>query len=387
MLAKAHAQAYEAHRAMVEAISRDKYARATGVIHWMFNAPWPSFVFNVLDYFLQPTAAYYGLKKALETLHCQYSYDDATIWCVNSEYVPAQGAGLRIYACDVAGAPLCNVSHVLGTLPADSSSLVLELPAACRPQHLPAMLTLRLDRPGSAATFNTYWLAPAAGVDRGTASMDVVNWSECNWFRCNVSHFADLSALAALPTVALNVEMQQQARRAGSLGHGSSGAEAEGVISVSNPSLTTIAFLVRLRLVDHRDGTEVAPAWFDDNYFTLHPSESRSVTVRYAAKYTSAVVVAEAFNNRLVPTGAPTDSPSTDAPVPTGLPTSKPMDSPRTNAPTEPPSSQAVVVATLVGSIMIGSGCIISAIVYAMRSRSRSRSIEVRGDPAYVNIR
>jgi exo-1,4-beta-D-glucosaminidase len=342
MLAKAHAQAYEAHRAMIEAISRDKYARATGVIQWMFNAPWPSFVFNVLDHFLQPTAAYYGLKKALETLHCQYSYDDASIWCINSAYTAAQGAGLTVYACDISGAPLCNVSHALDTLPADSSSLVLELPASCRPQHVPVIVTLRLDWPGRAATFNTYWLAPAAGVDRGTASMDVVDWGECNWFRCNVSHFADLSALAALQPVALNVELTPQAQGPGSSGHGS-GAEAQSIVSVSNPSSATVAFLVRLSLVDP-DGTEVAPAWFDDNYFTLHPSERRSVVVRYDAQRTGAAVVADVFNNRL----APTESPRTDGP--TSSPTVAPTESPRTDGPTSSPSqhegsSQTLLVA------------------------------------------
>ena len=58
-----------------------------------------------------------------------------------------------------------------------------------------------------------------------------------------------------------------------------------------------------------------------------------------------------------------------------------------TRSPNEPPAdSQPLVVATLVGSIMLGAGCILLAIVYAMRTRARERSLRADDGPAYGNI-
>lgn len=40
-----------------------------------------------------------------------------------------------------------------------------------------------------------------------------------------------------------------------------------------------LAFLVRLRLLKGKDGAEVLPVFFDDNYISLLPGEKREVTV------------------------------------------------------------------------------------------------------------
>ena len=63
------------------------------------------------------------------------------------------------------------------------------------------------------------------------------------------------------------------------------------------------------------------------------------------------------------------------------------ISQPPTRSPSEPPAdSQPLVVATLVGSIMLGAGCILLAIVYAMRTRARERNLRADDGPAYGNI-
>ncbi len=73
---------YEAQRAMFEAYGRNKYD-STGVIQWMLNNAWPSIIWNLYDYYLVPSGAYFGSKKACEPLHVQYSYDDNSVAVVN----------------------------------------------------------------------------------------------------------------------------------------------------------------------------------------------------------------------------------------------------------------------------------------------------------------
>ena len=65
---KAQAMAYDSERAMFEAYSRNKYG-ATGVIQWKLNNAWPSLIWHLWDYYLQPAGAYFGAKKACEPLH------------------------------------------------------------------------------------------------------------------------------------------------------------------------------------------------------------------------------------------------------------------------------------------------------------------------------
>ena len=42
---------------------------------------------------------------------------------------------------------------------------------------------------------------------------------------------------------------------------------------------TSIAFLVRLRLPKGRDGQEILPVFWDDNYVSLMPGEKREIVV------------------------------------------------------------------------------------------------------------
>ena len=55
--------AYDGERAMFEAYGRYKY-QSTGVIQWMLNNGWPSMMWRLYDYYLQPAAGYFGTKGA-----------------------------------------------------------------------------------------------------------------------------------------------------------------------------------------------------------------------------------------------------------------------------------------------------------------------------------
>ena len=56
------------------------------------------------------------------------------------------------------------------------------------------------------------------------------------------------------------------------------GKETTAHITVENTS-SGLAFLVRLRLLKGKDGPEVLPVFFDDNYISLLPGEKREITV------------------------------------------------------------------------------------------------------------
>ena len=63
---------------------------------------WPSLIWHLYDYYLRPGGEYFGAKKACEPLHPLYSYDDRSVWVVNSSYqdVPKLRLTTRVYNLD-----------------------------------------------------------------------------------------------------------------------------------------------------------------------------------------------------------------------------------------------------------------------------------------------
>ena len=48
---------------MFEAYTRNKYV-STGVIQWTLSNSWPEQFWHIYDYYFNPNAAYFGVRKA-----------------------------------------------------------------------------------------------------------------------------------------------------------------------------------------------------------------------------------------------------------------------------------------------------------------------------------
>ena len=70
---------YEGYRAMFEAQSKNRM----GLLIWMSHPAWPSFVWQTYDYYLEPTAAYFGARKPREPLHIQWNAATDNVEVVN----------------------------------------------------------------------------------------------------------------------------------------------------------------------------------------------------------------------------------------------------------------------------------------------------------------
>ena len=256
---KAQLMSYEDERAMYEAYGRNKYA-TTGILREMLNMPWPSMIWTLYDYYLRPGGSYFGAKKALEPLHIQYSYDDQSIVVVNSRY--DEVAGLRAIA-KVFNLDLSEKfsQTVRITVPPDSSNRVLVIP------RLDGLTTtyfvwLRLeDSNNRLLSTNLYWLS---------TKPDVLNYSHSTWWYTPTYSFGDLTGLATLSKVNLNLISHAEAR----------GNEGVTSVTVENPT-QTLAFFVHLQVKKGREGDEVLPVLWEDNYFALMPGEKREIRATY----------------------------------------------------------------------------------------------------------
>ena len=273
---KAQVQAYEAHRAMMEAYGRNKYT-STGIIQWMLNNAWPSMIWHMYDWYLRPGGSYFGVKKACEPLHVQYSYDDRSVVVVNSYYQPFANLKVtaKVYNVDMAEKFSKEAAVNVGP---DSSTRVFTIPS---PTGLSTayFVSLTLESAGQIKSRNFYWLSTreetldwARQELDSSGEYDISTWTP-------TKAFADYTPLNTLPQVDLDATAQNK----------KSGEESITTVTIHNPA-SALAFAVHLKVNrasnqrvsrEGQQDDEILPVLWQDNYFALLPGETRQVTATF----------------------------------------------------------------------------------------------------------
>jgi exo-1,4-beta-D-glucosaminidase len=123
-------------------------------------------------------------------------------------------------------------------------------------------LDLRLsDARGDVVATNFYWLP---------VRDDLLDYAHSTWFVTPQKHFADLTALNRLPQATVRVKTMD------------STARGKQWVWLENTS-GHIAFMLYLELQNER-GEPILPAYWDDNYVSLMPHESRLIHVTFPAR-------------------------------------------------------------------------------------------------------
>jgi exo-1,4-beta-D-glucosaminidase len=245
----AQTMAYDGERAMFEAYNRNKY-HSTGVIQWMLNNAWPSVIWHLYDYYLGTGGGYFGTKKANEPVHIQYSYDDHSIWVINSTYTPT---GDLIADATVYDAQQVNVFSHNETLAlnADGSARAFPIPDAVFAAGSPSFFVdLKLtNKAGATVSRNFYWVS---------ANHSTYDWARTRYTTTPILTYENLTALRTLPRAKLDSSLRFVGDRA--------------EIRLHNPS-KTLAFQVAVS-VDDSAGLSITPVLWSDNYIELMPGES-----------------------------------------------------------------------------------------------------------------
>jgi exo-1,4-beta-D-glucosaminidase len=197
----------------------------------------------------------------MEPVHVQYSYDDNSVAVVNSTYEPVQRVKVsaKLYNLDAKEKGLREGTMDIAP---DSSTKAFDLPKV---DDLTKTYFLRLelhDSGGKLLSDNFYWLSTKPDVMDWEHQQDTVYTPQAG--------FGDLSGLNSLPQVKLDVTSAKE----------NQGGKAGLRISVRNPS-GSVAFMVHLRVTQGKDGEDLTPIFWSDNYFSLLPGERRDVTSRY----------------------------------------------------------------------------------------------------------
>lgn len=248
-LLKAHHLDYDGTRAMFEAF-RVNVPRSTGLIQWMLNSAWPSLYWQLYDWYLAPVASYWSVKKACAPQQLIYNYGDRHIYAVNDE---AEDFSLTAHAeiYDLEG-NLVTKAECDADMAAGCSERLFEIPEVENVSFL--FLSLK-DSKGREVADNVYCLSPVE---------DIHDWNNYNWIRIKLLQHADYKALADLDKAQVKTAVKKS---------------GDGFrLTVTNES-DIVAFFVRMAL-KNADGELVTPVFWDDNFVSLKPGETRTYTCR-----------------------------------------------------------------------------------------------------------
>ena len=237
---------YEAFRAMYEGRNAEMFKTTTGVITWMSHPAQPSFVWQLYHYDLEPNAALYAVKKASETVHVQLNEEDRDIEVVNNrpDSLNALTVKALIYRLD--GTTDSQKTYAVVQVPGSSTVKAATIDVSARISPVYFIKLELMDASGKLLSSNFYWQHVAQDQFEG---------------------------LMNLPVVTLDAE---------------AGARVEGdntVLTVTLHNNTShVALMSHLQLHQKKSGRRVLPVFYSDNYISLVPGESATVSVEAATK-------------------------------------------------------------------------------------------------------
>ena len=225
---------YEGYRAMYESGSADRL----GLLIWMSHACWPSMTWQCYDYYFEPTAAFFGCKKACEPLHIQWNALSGNVEVVNRSAGLQQALTASCRIMDLKGNTLSSSSRKLSCN--EDSTVVcqqVEFPEDSTRVYV-VKLELREAEEGALLSENTY-VQPASDGSR--------------------------LQLLQLPQVGLSTSCSMYPNHL--------------TLRIQNPSDIPV-FMIRLCL-RAKDEEQVLPVTYSDNYFHLMPGEEKTVIVEW----------------------------------------------------------------------------------------------------------
>jgi beta-mannosidase len=242
---KAQLANYEAFRAMYEGRNAKLFNPCTGILTWMSNPAQPSFVWQLYHHDLEPNSSLFATRKACEPVHIQLNEKEWQVEVINNLPTALENARAHIDIYNLDSSLAYTHDFDVTARPCTVTNLgKVEWPEKLSSVHF---IRLRL----------------YAGI--GELISDNFYWREFP------VHKDELKDLNKLPVVTLDVKAKRR--------------DADGKcfldVTVNNPS-SQIALMAHLQLHRQRSNDRVLPVYYTDNYISLVPNESKTITIEAA---------------------------------------------------------------------------------------------------------
>jgi len=234
----------DSYRAMFEAANSRMWDITSGVMIWKLNASYPDFAWEIYDWFLNPNAAYYYVKRACEPLHIQMNANDYKVSVINTYPRPINNVTVRVrlYDFNLKVRWECEKKINLGP---DRYQEVFAVPQLSKVTPIYFIRLELVDSSGRILSSNLYW-------ESSKTPPDFYNLSELENVKLDMTYTVKETEREYLVYV-----------------------------KVKNPT-KKLSIMNRLAIVKKNDNQEVLPTFWSDNFVTLFPAEERTLEARFA---------------------------------------------------------------------------------------------------------
>jgi mannosylglycoprotein endo-beta-mannosidase len=248
---KAQLVNYDQYRALMEGFSSHMWDWYTGVIIWKTQNPWTALRGQMYDYYLDPNACLYGLHAGSEPLHIMYDPIAGMTMIVNNTFRTHRDLMMQVRVIDMAGKNRLLSQQFFEVGPSTAKNYLPIGHGIDRMRSKEGLfLSLRLvNTAQQIVSDNLYWLPDSTG---------------------------NYSGLQHMTRAALIVEATQNYLK-NSLG-------SRITVTLRNPADGPLAFFDRISLVDPVTKQRLLPVFYSDNYLSILPGESKTVTLDYTPR-------------------------------------------------------------------------------------------------------
>ena len=229
---------YDGYKGMFESRSINR----KGLLLWMSHPAWPSMTWQTYDWYFEPNGSYFGCKKGAEPLHIQWNPAENVIEVVNNNGGDRTGLKAQALIMNMDGTVKWTREAVVDSKE-DSTLKCFEIEFAEDLSDV-HFIKLYLTKDGKTLSDNFYINGKEYGNHQAMKQMEKAD-------------------------VRSDVKFCK----------GEDGVWT-GTVTLENRS-SVPAIMIRLNVVGRRDGEQILPMFYGDNYFSLMPGEVKEVSLKW----------------------------------------------------------------------------------------------------------
>ena len=241
---KAQMLNYVQHRAIFEGMNAHLWAPNTGRMLWMTQPAWPSSTWQIFSSDYDTQASFYAVKKACEMLHVQMDPNTFQVQLANSLPNTVSGLSVRAKVFSLENTLLAEHEEKRDAPTGVTEAFSLDLASHLKDNVVLIKLEL-CDASGKLLSDNFYWLGGQSA----------------NYRKLNHLPSAQLVTTASVTKQKDSLKVHVRLENRG----------------------TSAAIETKLTLLESDGRTRILPAYYDDNYFSLLPGETKDIDIQAPA--------------------------------------------------------------------------------------------------------
>jgi len=234
---------YDNHRGMFDALAA---RRTSGLLMWMSQSSWPSFIWQTYDFYLDTNGGYFGTKAGNQPTRAVFDPRNNGIILANATPNRYEDVVVTIEIFDIKGNPVSTKKYKIPALEPDTYGQQLDtVDFSASRTDIVFLRLIIYNKAGEVLGRNVYWH--------------------------NRKDYQDYRELNLMPKAVVDIE----ASAPEILDNGN----IQYVLTLKNCNIPALG--VRIRLTCEENGSEVLPVFYSDNYMTMMPGEMRTVTAQF----------------------------------------------------------------------------------------------------------